>query len=236
MTMAPQMAAYYQPPAHMAMHPYGLHPGSMAFPMGDPRLSLSGGRHKKDIKRRTKTGCLTCRKRRIKCDETHPTCNNCKKSKRDCAGYDPIFKQTPPGPSTIQPAPNHGGAPTAPPPAQPLQQPGQPEQQQHHHPQDQQQPPSLPGAPPSSTSNSPGSSPYGHQPAVVPSSYPPVQGHQYDTAGSTLTSTVDYSGGAIDPALDTGSTGSAGQHASSNTQYRAGSPAFYFSGTPSRLS
>lgn len=26
------------------------------------------------------------------CDETHPTCNNCKKSKRDCAGYDPIFK------------------------------------------------------------------------------------------------------------------------------------------------
>jgi hypothetical protein len=27
---------------------------------------LSGGRHKKEIKRRTKTGCLTCRKRRIK--------------------------------------------------------------------------------------------------------------------------------------------------------------------------
>lgn len=27
---------------------------------------LSGGRHKKEVKRRTKTGCLTCRKRRIK--------------------------------------------------------------------------------------------------------------------------------------------------------------------------
>lgn len=27
---------------------------------------MSGGRHKKEIKRRTKTGCLTCRKRRIK--------------------------------------------------------------------------------------------------------------------------------------------------------------------------
>ena len=30
---------------------------------------------------------------RTQCDETHPTCNNCKKSKRDCLGYDPIFRQ-----------------------------------------------------------------------------------------------------------------------------------------------
>ncbi|VUC19864.1 unnamed protein product [Clonostachys rosea] len=28
-----------------------------------------------------------------KCDEGHPTCNNCKKSRRDCLGYDPIFRQ-----------------------------------------------------------------------------------------------------------------------------------------------
>ena len=34
-------------------------------PQADQRV-LSGGRHKKEIKRRTKTGCLTCRKRRIK--------------------------------------------------------------------------------------------------------------------------------------------------------------------------
>jgi len=34
-------------------------------PQGEQRI-LSGGRHKKEIKRRTKTGCLTCRKRRIK--------------------------------------------------------------------------------------------------------------------------------------------------------------------------
>ncbi|KAK9457472.1 hypothetical protein V1511DRAFT_486064 [Dipodascopsis uninucleata] len=47
----------------------------------------------KEIKRRTKTGCLTCRKRRIKCDERHPICNNCSKSKRVCLGYDPIFKR-----------------------------------------------------------------------------------------------------------------------------------------------
>ncbi|KAH6663867.1 hypothetical protein B0J14DRAFT_494267 [Halenospora varia] len=75
-----------------------------ALPVGDSRV-MSGGRHKKEIKRRTKTGCLTCRKRRIKCDEAHPACRNCQKSKRECLGYDPIFKQQP-GPAAIQPAPS----------------------------------------------------------------------------------------------------------------------------------
>ncbi|KAI5201625.1 hypothetical protein E4T39_05148 [Aureobasidium subglaciale] len=80
---------------------------------------LPGARHKKEIKRRTKTGCLTCRKRRIKCDEGHPACRNCQKSKRECLGYDPIFKsQT--SPQTIQPAPGH-----FPPPPQQQAQPQQ---------------------------------------------------------------------------------------------------------------
>lgn len=42
----------------------------------------------------------------VQCDEAHPTCNNCKKSKRECLGYDPIFKQSHQGPTAIQPAPN----------------------------------------------------------------------------------------------------------------------------------
>lgn len=41
----------------------------------------------KPIKRRTRTGCITCRKRRIKCDERKPFCNNCAKSKIYCHGY-----------------------------------------------------------------------------------------------------------------------------------------------------
>lgn len=42
------------------------------------------------------------------CDETHPTCNNCKKSKRECLGYDPIFRQQGGSQSSpnIQPAPS----------------------------------------------------------------------------------------------------------------------------------
>jgi hypothetical protein len=38
-------------------------------------------------RKRTKTGCLTCRKRRIKCGEERPVCKNCIKSKRHCEGY-----------------------------------------------------------------------------------------------------------------------------------------------------
>lgn len=126
---------------------------------GDPNKMLSSARHKKEVKRRTKTGCLTCRKRRIKvcavlsfgcargarsrlcphpaivyfisrlnprprssfffffcarfsrlftnqfqCDEGHPVCRNCVKSKRECLGYDPVFR--PSASTPIQPAPN----------------------------------------------------------------------------------------------------------------------------------
>jgi hypothetical protein len=40
----------------------------------------------KVVRKRTKTGCQTCRSRRIKCDEGKPECNNCVKSKRQCEG------------------------------------------------------------------------------------------------------------------------------------------------------
>jgi hypothetical protein len=46
-----------------------------------------------------------CANYALQCDEAHPTCRNCQKSKRECLGYDPIFKQQP-GPPQIQPAPN----------------------------------------------------------------------------------------------------------------------------------
>ncbi|KAF2873309.1 hypothetical protein BDV95DRAFT_592701 [Massariosphaeria phaeospora] len=34
--------------------------------------------------KRVRSGCLTCRERHLKCDETSPICNNCRKSNRDC--------------------------------------------------------------------------------------------------------------------------------------------------------
>lgn len=68
-----QMPQYYPHPAHAQPGPpmmanMGPQFNSMRYqlpPQADQRV-LSGGRHKKEIKRRTKTGCLTCRKRRIK--------------------------------------------------------------------------------------------------------------------------------------------------------------------------
>ncbi|KAJ4290471.1 hypothetical protein N0V90_010688 [Kalmusia sp. IMI 367209] len=47
-------------------------------------------------RKRTKTGCLTCRKRRIKCGEERPSCTNCIKSKRQCEGYNPRIVFQPP--------------------------------------------------------------------------------------------------------------------------------------------
>ncbi|ROV91661.1 hypothetical protein VMCG_09226 [Cytospora schulzeri] len=49
---------------------------------------------KTNTRKRTKTGCMTCRRRRIKCDEGKPICQNCTKSKRQCEGYNTrvVFK------------------------------------------------------------------------------------------------------------------------------------------------
>ncbi|PSN69199.1 hypothetical protein BS50DRAFT_632992 [Corynespora cassiicola Philippines] len=57
------------------------------------------------MRKRTKTGCLTCRKRRIKCGEERPTCANCIKSKRQCEGYNQRVVFKPP----IGDWPNHPG-------------------------------------------------------------------------------------------------------------------------------
>ncbi|KAF2260716.1 hypothetical protein CC78DRAFT_547254 [Lojkania enalia] len=72
---------------------------------GTPATNSSGAATNPKMRKRTKTGCLTCRKRRIKCGEERPTCANCIKSKRQCEGYNQrvIFK--PP----IGDWPNHQG-------------------------------------------------------------------------------------------------------------------------------
>ncbi|PIG86259.1 hypothetical protein AARAC_004671 [Aspergillus arachidicola] len=38
--------------------------------------------------RRSRTGCQTCRSRRVKCDETPGACNQCTSTGRNCDGYD----------------------------------------------------------------------------------------------------------------------------------------------------
>ncbi|KAK0714929.1 hypothetical protein B0H67DRAFT_228933 [Lasiosphaeris hirsuta] len=38
---------------------------------------------------KVKTGCLTCKARKVKCDETKPHCERCTSTSRKCDGYDP---------------------------------------------------------------------------------------------------------------------------------------------------
>ncbi|KID99250.1 C6 zinc finger domain protein, partial [Metarhizium majus ARSEF 297] len=38
---------------------------------------------------KVRTGCLTCKKRKVKCDETRPACNRCTSTGRTCDGYMP---------------------------------------------------------------------------------------------------------------------------------------------------
>jgi len=76
--LPPPMHSYYPhalpPPAvshaHITSSPiHQPHQQPLRYPLpsvGSQERIMSGGRHKKEIKRRTKTGCLTCRKRRIK--------------------------------------------------------------------------------------------------------------------------------------------------------------------------
>jgi hypothetical protein len=52
----------------------------------------------KEKKRRRRTGCLTCRRRRVRCDEAKPVCERCNAANVECLGYEQK-KQVAPRPS-----------------------------------------------------------------------------------------------------------------------------------------
>ncbi|KAJ3498376.1 hypothetical protein NLG97_g1179 [Lecanicillium saksenae] len=53
----------------------------------EPELLDSGAVRQKKWAPRSTGGCLTCRARRVKCDETKPLCRRCVKSGQNCRGY-----------------------------------------------------------------------------------------------------------------------------------------------------
>ncbi|KAH8759838.1 hypothetical protein F5883DRAFT_500988 [Diaporthe sp. PMI_573] len=48
---------------------------------------VAKGRRKRAYGPKTRTGCLTCKARRVKCDETRPNCLRCTTTRRVCNGY-----------------------------------------------------------------------------------------------------------------------------------------------------
>ncbi|KAH8691255.1 putative C6 finger domain protein [Talaromyces proteolyticus] len=64
--------------------------GSDSTPHQQSRLAAVEQRKHK----RTRSGCLTCRSRRIKCDEGRPICERCRKGNRDCEYPPPNAKSS----------------------------------------------------------------------------------------------------------------------------------------------
>jgi hypothetical protein len=74
------------------------------------------GRKKKIT--RTRTGCQTCRDRKVKCGEEKPSCLNCQRTNHVCPGYAPptVFKPVWKGrsESNTTEEPDEGALPRAP--------------------------------------------------------------------------------------------------------------------------
>lgn len=62
-------------------------------------LTKDAAKRKRVFSNRTKTGCLTCRKRKKKCDEKHPECQNCLRGGFVCEGYTPKASWQRPNPN-----------------------------------------------------------------------------------------------------------------------------------------
>ncbi|PWY66158.1 acetyltransferase [Aspergillus sclerotioniger CBS 115572] len=59
-----------------------------AIPQERPQAAVQvAPKRKRVFSNRTKTGCMTCRRRKKKCDEQHPACNNCIRGGFLCEGY-----------------------------------------------------------------------------------------------------------------------------------------------------
>ncbi|CAE7196471.1 hypothetical protein PTT_10272 [Pyrenophora teres f. teres 0-1] len=65
------------------------------------KATASGKPRQRAWKPKARSGCKTCKIRKVKCDEEKPHCKRCTSTGRTCDGYDPTFR--PPPPSTPSP-------------------------------------------------------------------------------------------------------------------------------------
>ncbi|RVX66419.1 hypothetical protein B0A52_09649 [Exophiala mesophila] len=60
---------------------------------------------------RSSSGCITCKSRRMKCDETKPFCQQCARRKVTCGGYPKLFRWKPMGQGKNGPTETQGSQP-----------------------------------------------------------------------------------------------------------------------------
>ncbi|KAL4877244.1 hypothetical protein BJY04DRAFT_198889 [Aspergillus karnatakaensis] len=69
-------------------HMAGEQGSTPSLPSDPPQTAVQvAPKRKRVFSNRTKTGCMTCRRRKKKCDEQHPACNNCLRGGFLCEGY-----------------------------------------------------------------------------------------------------------------------------------------------------
>uniref|UniRef100_L2FV11 Nodulation protein l n=1 Tax=Colletotrichum fructicola (strain Nara gc5) TaxID=1213859 RepID=L2FV11_COLFN len=145
-------------------------PYSPYTPTGGSRDAIlqSEKKRKRNFSNRTKTGCMTCRRRKKKCDEQKPECSNCIRGGFVCAGYPPqrnaVWQKSDNKATAI---PLESKDPSYVPPGaygMPQSQPPQSQPQPQPQAQPQSQPPPQPPHQPQP--QHPQQAPYGTQPAV----------------------------------------------------------------------
>lgn len=77
-TEYPESVAFWHNPSA----PPAMAVAAPSYPLKQPGLLQPIVDQKKH--KRTRSGCYTCRSRRIKCDESRPVCDRCRKGSRDC--------------------------------------------------------------------------------------------------------------------------------------------------------
>ncbi|KAJ5936988.1 acetyltransferase [Penicillium verhagenii] len=90
-----QREVHSQDPSHRNMNASRTTPAPTVQSSSSPAYSSErpngavqvAPKRKRVFSNRTKTGCMTCRRRKKKCDEQHPACNNCLRGGFLCEGY-----------------------------------------------------------------------------------------------------------------------------------------------------
>jgi len=96
-------ASHYVPAAYFTQQHV---PGHMHVVNASPRQD-TGAQRKRPKYTRSKTGCLTCRAKKIKCDETKPNCVRCTHGQRECTWPEGVPSRKKPLPKR-EPAPDSG--------------------------------------------------------------------------------------------------------------------------------
>ncbi|EMD37894.1 hypothetical protein CERSUDRAFT_114532, partial [Gelatoporia subvermispora B] len=102
-------ASHYVPAAYFAQQHV---PGHMHVVNASPRQD-TGAQRKRPKYTRSKTGCLTCRAKKIKCDETKPNCVRCTHGQRECTWPEGVPSRKKPV-TKREPAPETSGFDTRP--------------------------------------------------------------------------------------------------------------------------